>query len=126
MLSETLIKLFNRDLNRLKVEIESYNDENKNNTMMTNEDLMKTIFPPDKLDEFGQQLDLRHNNSWMLNLENTPIKELAEVFIINAIAPFILCKHLKEVMGYKSYKNDDRSWLFLHYIFSLGLAFYAF
>ena len=28
MLSETLIKLFNRDLNRLKLEIESYNDEN--------------------------------------------------------------------------------------------------
>jgi len=28
MLSKTLIKLFNRDLNRLKVEIESYNDEN--------------------------------------------------------------------------------------------------
>jgi len=29
MLSETLIKLFTRDLNRLKVEIESYSDEEK-------------------------------------------------------------------------------------------------
>jgi NAD(P)-dependent dehydrogenase (short-subunit alcohol dehydrogenase family) len=101
----------NGDVNR-HLCIENNETKNNDNTMMTNEDLMKSIFPPDELDEFGQQLDLRHNNSWMLNLENVDIKELVEVFIINAIAPFILCKHLKDVMGYKS-DNDNKnmSWI---------------
>lgn len=85
--------------------------ENDTNTTdlntLNNEELMNSIFPPNKFDIYGQQLDLRDNNSWMLNLENVDIKELAEVFIINAIAPFILCKNLKDVMGYKATTNNN-------------------
>lgn len=69
------------------------------------------LFPPDKRDEFGQQIDLRKINSWMLNLPNIDIKELAEVFIINAIAPFVLCQKLVGIMGNNTKNAPKLSWI---------------
>ena len=55
-------------------------------------------FPQGCLDEFGQQVDLRPTNSWRSVLEEVCITELLEVMMINTIAPYILCKELKELM----------------------------
>jgi len=40
--------------------------------------------------DLGQQLDLRTKNSWMLKLDEVSTPELAEVFAINALAPFVI------------------------------------
>ncbi len=46
-----------------------------------------------------QQLDLRKTNSWVMKLEEIQTPELAEVFAINAMAPFILNGRLKAFMA---------------------------
>ena len=56
------------------------------------------IFPKGQLDKFGQQKDLRDNNSWMLELDEVNPQELAEVYIINSIGPYILNTQLKPLM----------------------------
>lgn len=50
------------------------------------------------VDVNAQQLDLRPVNSWMLKLDQVEAPELAEVFVINAIAPFVLNSKLKPLM----------------------------
>jgi len=60
--------------------------------------MMKNIFPPGQFDEHNQQLDLRHNNSWLMKLEEVPVIELIEVHAINALSPFILNSQLKPLM----------------------------
>lgn len=55
-------------------------------------------FPVGCLDEHGQQIDLRSSNSWRAVLEEVPISELLEVLMVNAIAPYILNKELKDLM----------------------------
>jgi NAD(P)-dependent dehydrogenase (short-subunit alcohol dehydrogenase family) len=55
-------------------------------------------FPKDRRDSDGQQLDLRHNNSWRLKVADVSTPELIEVHLVNAIAPFILISRLKELM----------------------------
>ena len=44
------------------------------------------------------QLDLRQINSWVIKLEQVQTGELAEVFAINAMSPFILNGKLKPLM----------------------------
>jgi NAD(P)-dependent dehydrogenase (short-subunit alcohol dehydrogenase family) len=71
-------------------------------------------FPQNKFDEFGQQLDLRQVNSWMLELENISRKEFIEVLVVNVVAPFILCQEFKELMGFPDkyrQKDEDYSWI---------------
>jgi NAD(P)-dependent dehydrogenase (short-subunit alcohol dehydrogenase family) len=51
-------------------------------------------FPVGQYDEHGQQLDLRPANSWVETIETVNISELAEVMLINSIAPFYLIQHL--------------------------------
>ena len=71
-------------------------------------------FPQGKFDEFGQQLDLRDMNSWMLELEQVSRKEFIEILIINVVGPFILCQELKDIMGFSdpnSPKDDEHSWV---------------
>jgi NAD(P)-dependent dehydrogenase (short-subunit alcohol dehydrogenase family) len=55
-------------------------------------------FPSDELDFNGQQVDLRHSNTWVLPLDQVSSAEAAEVHIINALAPFILNSKLKALM----------------------------
>jgi NAD(P)-dependent dehydrogenase (short-subunit alcohol dehydrogenase family) len=56
------------------------------------------LFPENEVDIYGQQIDLREKNSWVLELDDINVEELAEVYIVNAIAPFILCSKFKQLM----------------------------
>jgi len=56
-------------------------------------------FPPGRFDADGQQLDLRENNSWRMKAADVSTPELIEVHLVNAIAPFILCSRLKDLMA---------------------------
>jgi NAD(P)-dependent dehydrogenase (short-subunit alcohol dehydrogenase family) len=59
---------------------------------------LKALFPEGKLDQDLQQTDLRHHNSWRMQLAEVPSIELLEVHLVNAIAPFILNARLKPLM----------------------------
>src|SRR5581483_2366617 len=59
---------------------------------------LKVLFPEGKLDQDLQQTDLRHHNSWRMQLAEVPSIELLEVHLVNAIAPFILNARLKPLM----------------------------
>jgi NAD(P)-dependent dehydrogenase (short-subunit alcohol dehydrogenase family) len=56
------------------------------------------LFPVGRLDADLQQVDLREVNSWRLRLAEVPIKELLEVHLVNAVAPFVLNARLKPLM----------------------------
>jgi NAD(P)-dependent dehydrogenase (short-subunit alcohol dehydrogenase family) len=56
------------------------------------------LFPQGKLDQDLQQTDLRHHNSWRMQMAEVPSVELLEVHLVNAIAPFILNARLKPLM----------------------------
>jgi NAD(P)-dependent dehydrogenase (short-subunit alcohol dehydrogenase family) len=51
-------------------------------------------FPQGQLDEHGQQLDLRPENSWTQRMGEIDPLELVECLVINAAAPFILVQNL--------------------------------
>lgn len=56
------------------------------------------VFPEGKLDADLQQVDLRKTNSWRLKLGQIETTEMIEVQLVNAVAPFVLCNRLSEVM----------------------------
>ncbi len=56
------------------------------------------LFPANQYDEDQQQVDLRQVNSWRLRLHEVDTRELLEVHLINAIAPYILNARLKPLM----------------------------
>lgn len=58
----------------------------------------KEVFPEGKLDADLQQVDLRKTNSWRLKLGEIETTEMVEVQLVNAIAPFVLCNRLSEIM----------------------------
>jgi NAD(P)-dependent dehydrogenase (short-subunit alcohol dehydrogenase family) len=58
----------------------------------------KRLYPEGKLDVNRQQLDLRTRNSWLLKLEEVDTPEVAEVFAINTLAPFVINSRLKPLM----------------------------
>lgn len=47
------------------------------------------------LDEFGEPLDLRERNSWILRLDEVSPLELLEVLVINTATPYLLTSELK-------------------------------
>ncbi|WP_424952205.1 SDR family NAD(P)-dependent oxidoreductase [Deinococcus sp.] len=55
---------------------------------------LASYFPPGQLDEFGEQLDLRPDNSWTQRLEQIGGREWLEVQLINVTAPSLLCREL--------------------------------
>jgi len=57
------------------------------------------IFPDGRLDQDGQQLDLRDLNSWRLTLDQVPTVELLEVQLVNAVAPYVLNARLRSLMN---------------------------
>ena len=63
------------------------------NTLIANE-----VFPQGQLDADLQQIDLRKTNSWRLKLGQIETTEMIEVQLVNAVAPFVLCNRLAEVM----------------------------
>lgn len=56
------------------------------------------VFPEGKLDADLQQVDLRKTNSWRLRLGEVPTPEMLEVQLVNAVAPFVLCNRLVNLM----------------------------
>jgi NAD(P)-dependent dehydrogenase (short-subunit alcohol dehydrogenase family) len=61
-------------------------------------DVAAHLFPEDRLDQDGQQVDLRERNSWRMLMADVPSVELLEVQLVNAVAPFILNARLKPLM----------------------------
>ena len=57
-----------------------------------------STLPENATDVNGQQLDLRKRNTWIMKMEEIQTPELAEVFAINAIAPFVLNSRLAPLM----------------------------
>ena len=57
-----------------------------------------TVFPTGKLDADLQQVDLRKTNSWRLQLGEIQTSEMLEIQLVNAVAPFVLCNRLAELM----------------------------
>ncbi len=56
------------------------------------------LFPAGKLDADLQQTDLRKTNSWRLRLGEIKTSEMLEIQLVNAVAPFVLCNRLAELM----------------------------
>jgi NAD(P)-dependent dehydrogenase (short-subunit alcohol dehydrogenase family) len=56
------------------------------------------VFPTEKLDADLQQVDLRKTNSWRLKLGEVSTDEMLEVQLVNAVAPFVLCNRLADLM----------------------------
>ena len=56
------------------------------------------LFPKGKLDVDLQQVDLRKTNSWRLKLGEIETPEMLEVQLVNAVAPFVLCNRLANLM----------------------------
>ena len=56
------------------------------------------VFPEGELDADLQQVDLRTTNSWRLKLGQIETTEMIEVQLVNAVAPFVLCNRLSEIM----------------------------
>lgn len=56
------------------------------------------VFPEGELDADLQQVDLRKTNSWRLKLGQIETPEMVEVQLVNAVAPFVLCNRLVNVM----------------------------
>ncbi len=56
------------------------------------------VFPKGKLDADLQQVDLRETNSWRLRLGEIQTAEMIELQLVNAIAPFVLCNKLSNLM----------------------------
>ncbi len=59
----------------------------------------ESLFPVGQLDADLQQVDLRKVNSWRLKLADVPTVEMLEVYLVNAVAPFILNARLKGLMA---------------------------
>lgn len=66
---------------------------NFDNSMVAGE-----LFPKGKLDVDLQQVDLRKTNSWRLKLGDIETPEMLEVQLVNAVAPFVLCNRLANLM----------------------------
>jgi len=56
------------------------------------------VFPASRLDADLQQVDLRKTNSWRLRLGDIQTAEMLEIQLVNAVAPFVLCNRLIELM----------------------------
>lgn len=55
-------------------------------------------FPLGWLDQDGQQVDLRDQNSWTSTADQVPTLEMLEVQLVNNVAPFMLVSKLRSLM----------------------------
>jgi NAD(P)-dependent dehydrogenase (short-subunit alcohol dehydrogenase family) len=53
---------------------------------------------PGQLDEEGQPIDLRHENSWVAKIDEISLHELLEVQLINLTVPFLLIGQFKPMI----------------------------
>lgn len=73
--------------------------------MLPEDELDLELFPIDKYDRDGNQIDLRSINSWLLKDDEVSIVELLEVHVVNAIAPFVINSRLKTMMNRQSHAD---------------------
>jgi NAD(P)-dependent dehydrogenase (short-subunit alcohol dehydrogenase family) len=73
--------------------------------MLPEDNLDPALFPIDKYDRDGNQLDWRSMNSWLLRDDEVSIVELLEVNVVNAIAPFVINSRLKAMMNRQTNAN---------------------
>ncbi|RHY63294.1 hypothetical protein DYB34_003838 [Aphanomyces astaci] len=66
--------------------------------LLEDHDMSSSLFPQGRTDVNGQQLDLRTTNSWVLKMGQVTTPEVAEVFAINTLAPFIMNSRLRALM----------------------------
>ncbi|KAJ3270220.1 hypothetical protein HDV01_000437 [Terramyces sp. JEL0728] len=66
--------------------------------LLADEDIYSPDFPVGRYDQFGQQLDLRAKNSWVMKLDEIPMVEMLECQTINATVPFLLNSKLKPLL----------------------------
>ncbi len=59
---------------------------------------IQEVFPDGRLDADLQQVDLRTTNSWRLKIGEINTSEMLETYLINAVAPFVLCNRLTPMM----------------------------
>jgi NAD(P)-dependent dehydrogenase (short-subunit alcohol dehydrogenase family) len=63
-------------------------------------------WPDDRgYDALGRPLDPRRRNSWVLSMEEVEPAELAEVMVVNAMAPFVLCSRLEPLMRRSRFRD---------------------
>jgi hypothetical protein len=80
-----------------KMIVNNDNDSNDNNNLIlehnNNNNLIlehnTELFPLNKYDQFGQQIDLRKENSWILEIDEIEIKEFLKVQAVNNFTPFV-------------------------------------
>lgn len=61
-------------------------------------DSLALFFPENKVDSYGQQLDMRETNSWRETLSSVSTMEFIETQIINSFAPFLFNSKLKPLL----------------------------
>jgi NAD(P)-dependent dehydrogenase (short-subunit alcohol dehydrogenase family) len=66
------------------------------------------LFPPGQLDQFGQQMDLRTRNSWVLEASDISFNEFAKVQLVNNFTPFGLVNAFIPLL---KKDNDQYSWI---------------
>jgi len=59
-------------------------------------------YKAERLDESGQPVDASGTNSWSRRLHEVSTSELTQTMAANAIAPFLLCSRLKELLRPKA------------------------
>ncbi|MFT4667095.1 MAG: NAD(P)-dependent dehydrogenase (short-subunit alcohol dehydrogenase family) [Gammaproteobacteria bacterium] len=79
------------------------------------------VFPTGKLDADLQQVDLRKTNSWRLKLGDIHTYEMLEVQLVNAVAPFVLCNRLVNLM-----KKDNTGMKHIINVSAMEGKFHAF
>jgi NAD(P)-dependent dehydrogenase (short-subunit alcohol dehydrogenase family) len=57
------------------------------------------LFPAAARDVNNQQIDLRKKHSWLLRMHEVSTPEVAEVFAINSISPFVMIARLKPALA---------------------------
>ena len=77
--------------------------------------LQRECLPTGATDVNGQQLDLRKRNTWVMKMEEIETSELAEVFAINSMAPFIINSRLTPLMKKSNAEEQDEKQHHHHY-----------
>ena len=65
------------------------------------------LFPHGKYDENSEQIDLRTTNTWVQEIGDIDIRECANLFSINTLAPFHLIQSFIPIMTNKNIKSDN-------------------
>ena len=79
---------------------------------ITTEDLVDPtesarLFPKDARDINNQQIDLRRKHTWLLRMHEVSTPEVAEVFAINSISPFVMIARLKPMLAKESVRSSE-------------------